>query len=281
MLGRVALFVPASSPAMINSSAAFDADAIIFDLEDAVAISEKDAARELLREALDFLSFKGKNIIIRINSLTTAYWEKDIDYVLKTSADAVMVPKARPSDIKTISSMMDSMDSTMGIVPLIETAASVEEITNIIGASPRVKGILFGAEDYTADMGIERTKEGSEVLYARARLANAIHAFGIEGLDTPFTDTEDIEGLRKDTLQGKSLGYTGKAAINPRQVETIKQLYTPGQDDINYAIKVMKAVRQAGGKGAFSIDGKMIDAPIIARARITLERARIGVNTID
>ncbi|MDK2879791.1 MAG: citrate lyase subunit beta / citryl-CoA lyase [Thermoanaerobacteraceae bacterium] len=281
MIGRVALFVPASSPAMLNSSAAFDADSLIFDLEDAVALSEKDATRELLREALNTLKFDGKTIVVRINSLATDFWEMDMKYIVDTPANAVMIPKAGPAEVKAVSKFLDSKDSEMAIIPLIEMASAVEEITTILGSSPRVKGILFGAEDYTADMGISRTREGDEVYYARARLANAIHAFGVEGLDTPFTDVNDMEGLKNDAMKGKKLGYTGKAAINPRQIEIIKQVYAPTEDEINYALKVINSLKRAGGKGVFAVDGKMIDAPIIARARITLERAGIEVDSVD
>lgn len=281
MLGTVALFVPASSPAMINSSAILDADSLIFDLEDAVALSEKDSARELLREALKSLRFGGKTTIVRINSLTTDFWEKDLEYMKDTPLDAIMIPKAGPREVKTVSKILDKYNSKIAIVPLIETASAVENISTILESSPRVKGILFGAEDYTADMGIKRTKEGEEIYFARARLANAIHAFGVEGLDTPFTDINDMEGLKSDTLKGKSLGYTGKAAINPRQIDIIRQVYAPSEEEIYYALKVIKALKNSSGKGVFAIDGKMIDAPIIARAKNTLKRAGIEVNSVD
>lgn len=281
MLGSVALFVPASSPAMINSSAILDADSLIFDLEDAVALSEKDSARELLREALKSLRFGGKTTIVRINSLTTDFWEKDLEYMKDTPLDAIMIPKAGPREVKTVSKILDKYNSKIAIVPLIETASAVENISAILESSPRVKGILFGAEDYTADMGIKRTKEGEEIYFARARLANAIHAFGVEGLDTPFTDINDMEGLKSDTLKGKSLGYTGKAAINPRQIDIIRQVYAPSEEEIYYALKVIKALKNSSGKGVFAVDGEMIDAPIIARAKNTLKRAGIEVDSVD
>lgn len=281
MLGVVSLFVPASSPAMINSSLAFDADSLIFDLEDSVALSEKDSARELLREALISLDFRGKSVIVRINSINTDFWYKDLEYIKDTPAWAVMVPKAAPDAIRVVSEALDSLGSKLFIVPIVETALGVELLADILRMSPRVKGLLFGAEDYALDMGINRTKEGDEVLFARARIANAVHAFGVEGLDTPFTDVNDMEGLRADALRGKSLGFTGKAAISPRQIEVIREVYLPSREEVEFALRVVKAFKRSGGKGVFTVDGKMVDAPIVAKAKLTLRRAGVEVSELD
>lgn len=281
MLGVVSLFVPAFSPAMINASLAFDCDSLIFDLEDSVALSEKDSARELLREALLNLDFFGKSVIVRINSLDSDLWYKDLEYVVDTPAWGAMVPKASPQGIKAVSDVLDRFESKLFIVPIIETALGVELVIDIIRASSRVKGLLFGAEDYALDMGIRRTKEGEEILFARSRIANAIHAFGMEGLDTPFTDINDMEGLRLDTLKGKSLGYTGKAAINPRQIEVIKKVYLPSEEEVEFALRVLRALKRGEGRGVFIVDGRMVDAPIIARAKLTLRRAGLEVDQVD
>ncbi|MGI6575196.1 MAG: HpcH/HpaI aldolase/citrate lyase family protein [bacterium] len=275
MIGKSALFVPASSPAMLNASRSFNADSLIFDWEDAVDASEKDAARELLIGALKHIPFAGKNLIVRINALTTEYWQDDLIAIDQMEIDTILVPKARPHEIEQLSAWLDERRRDIGLMAIIESALAVEEVKEIILASRRMVGILFGAEDYTADMGIERTKEGSEILYARAKLANAAHAYGIEALDTPFTSIDDLDGLREDTLVGKKLGYTGKAAISPKHVELINKIFLPAEEEIQYALRVMNSVAKAKreGKGAYTLDGKMIDLPIIIRAQKVLERA--------
>jgi citrate lyase subunit beta/citryl-CoA lyase len=277
MIGKAALFVPAASPGMLNSSLSLDADSLMFDLEDAVSLSEKDSARELLKQALEFFDFGEKNIIVRINSMNSPYWEMDIKELPLSKINHIMVPKANPDDIKTLSRLLDEKHTDILLIPLIETAMAVEKIKDIIKSSDRVTAILFGAEDYTADMGIKRTKQGDEILYARGRIANAAHAYGIQAMDTPFTDVNDVDGLRQDAQKARSLGYTAKAAINPRQITTIKQVFAPTQEEIEYAKRVLEAVKKAEqeGKGVFAIDGKMIDAPIIKRAYQTLNDAGV------
>jgi citrate lyase subunit beta/citryl-CoA lyase len=249
----------------------------MFDLEDAVSLSEKDSARELLKQALEFFDFGEKNIIVRINSMNSPYWEMDIKELPLSKINHIMVPKANPDDIKTLSRLLDEKHTDILLIPLIETAMAVEKIKDIIKSSDRVTAILFGAEDYTADMGIKRTKQGDEILYARGRIANAAHAYGIQAMDTPFTDVNDVDGLRQDAQKARSLGYTAKAAINPRQITTIKQVFAPTQEEIEYAKRVLEAVKKAEqeGKGVFAIDGKMIDAPIIKRAYQTLNDAGV------
>jgi citrate lyase subunit beta/citryl-CoA lyase len=284
MLGKSALFVPASSPAMLNAARSFASDALIFDLEDAVDPQEKDAARELLIGALNQITFPDKNIIIRINAQDSLYWQEDLRAILQMKIDTIMVPKARPRDIQNLSTWLDKHKRPeVALMAIIETALAVEEVVQIIRASDKMAGILFGAEDYTADLGIERTKEGDEILYARARLANAAHAYGVEALDTPYTTIDDLEGLREDTLVGKKLGYTGKAAINPRHVDVINEIYLPTEEEIQYARRVMASVARAKreGKGAYTLDGKMVDLPIINRARKVLEQAGLKEDVTD
>lgn len=253
MIGKSALFMPSSSPSMLNAACACNADSLIFDLEDSVAADEKDAARDLLKEALNHLYIIGKNIIVRINALSTDYWKKDIEAVVDTKINTILIPKARPDDIKNISDLLNSHNTNINLMALIESAVSVEEITDIIKASKRVIDILFGAEDYTSDLGIERSQEGSEIFYARARLANAAHAYGIEALDTPFTILDDFEGLKEDTLKGKKLGYTGKASINPRHIDLINKIYTPSEKEVEYALRVINSVERAQKKAKVPI----------------------------
>lgn len=275
MIGRSALFIPASSPGMINASMMLEADTLVFDLEDAVSIGEKDAARDLLGRALYLL--EKKNVVIRINSLSSHFWKDDINLVMKSKVQGLLLPKATPADVKLIADMLQENRPDIMLIPLIETARAVEEIIEIIKSSPLVCGIFFGAEDYCLSMGIKRTKESNEITYARARLANAIKAFGIEGIDTPYTDAEDVMGLEQDAVLAKSFGFTGKAAINPRQINTINKVFSAQQKDVEQALRIIKAMEKAeqSGKGVFQLDGQMIDAPIVERARKIIERAQM------
>jgi citrate lyase subunit beta / citryl-CoA lyase len=275
MIGRTALFIPASSPGMLSAAVTVEADSLIFDLEDAVSIGEKDAARDLLARALPL--FKRKSgILVRINPLFTPYGREDIDMVLAMKINSIVLPKATPGDVAELALLLGDQRPDITIIPLIETARSVEEISDIIRSSPRVIAIIFGAEDYSLSLGVQRTKENNEIFYARTRLANAASAFGIEALDTPFTDVDDPEGLKIDAQQAKALGYTGKAAINPRQIEVLNAVFAPKKAEIDQAVRIINAMEKAlqQGKGVFQLDGKMIDAPIVERAKKLIEQVK-------
>lgn len=283
-LRRTMLFMPGNNPSMIQNADILGADSIILDLEDAVSLTEKDSARVLVREAIKSLDFSGVELIVRINPLSTIYAQDDIAEIAKAKPDTILVPKACEEDIKFVSDKLDKIEAENGyevgsikLVALIESAYGVENVYSIIGASDRVNGVLLGGEDLAADMGIKRTKEGSEVFYARNKVATACKALGVSSIDTPFTDTNDYEGLRKDTARAKSLGMSGKAAINPRQIDDIHDVYAPTADEINHAKRVMEAKEKADseGLGVFSLDGKMVDMPIINRAIATLDLADI------
>ncbi len=283
-LRRTMLFMPGNNPSMIQNADILGADSIILDLEDAVSLTEKDSARILVREAIKTLNFENVELIVRINPIDTMFAEKDIIAIGKVKPDTILVPKATEEDIIKVSEMLDQIEDEMKfnkgeikLIALIESAYGVENVYNIIKASERVNGVLLGGEDLAADMGIKRTKEGNEVFYARNKVATACKALRVSSIDTPFTDTNDCIGLKEDTRKAKSLGMTGKAAINPRQVDDIHEVYSPSEGEINHAKRVVEAKDKAEseGLGVFSLDGKMIDAPIINRAKATLELADI------
>ena len=156
---------------------------------------------------------------------------------------------------------------------LIETAVGLENVYNVINSSKRVAGVLLGGEDLTTDLGIKRTKEGEEIFYARNKVATACRALKVDSIDTPFTDTNDFEGLTRDTSKAKSLGLTGKSAINPRQIDAIHSVFAPTEAELKQALRILDAMENAKkeGKGVFSLDGKMVDAPIITRAARMVE----------
>ena len=280
---RSMLFLPGNNPNMLINGNCLGSDAVIFDLEDAVSPAEKDAARILVRNTMRYMDFRGCEIIVRINSIDTPYWKADIDAILPYRPALILLPKTGTAqDILAADAYMTEVEAklgfennTVGLMPLIETALGVENAFAISTASSRVRALFLGAEDLTADLRCKRTKEGREIEYARTRLVMAARAAGIDVYDTPFTDVNDDEGIVVDATLAKALGFSGKASISPRHVEVINQVFSPSQADIDYAYEVMDAIAlaKAQGKGAISLKGKMIDAPIVARAEQTIAMA--------
>ena len=280
---RSMLFIPGNTPNLVVNSPYLGADAIIFDLEDAVSPGEKDAARILVRNTLRYLDLGGRETIVRINAIDTDYWQKDVEEMVAQGPDLLMLPKSsRPEDVQTVDEAITRAEERAGarhrirLMPLIETALGVENAYAIATASPRVAALFLGAEDLTADLRCQRTKEGREIEYARTRLVTAARAADIDVYDTPFTDVNDDEGAWRDAETARALGFTGKASISPRHIQAINTVFSPSQEEVDYAYEVMEAIRMAKeqGRGAIALRGKMIDAPIVARARRTLEMAR-------
>ena len=279
---RSMLFLPGNNPNMLINAASLMADAVIFDLEDAVSPAEKDAARILVRNTMRYTDLSACEVIVRINSVDTPYWKADIDAILPEGPGLILLPKTSgASDVKTVSDYMSEVEArvgmnvgTVGIMPLIETALGVEN-SFAIASADRVRALFLGGEDLTADLQCKRTKEGKEIEYARTRLVVAARAAGVDVYDTPFTDVNDDEGIVTDTMLAKSLGFTGKASISPRHVEVINEIFSPTAAEIDYAYEVIEAINlaKAQGKGAISLRGKMIDAPIVARAERTIAMA--------
>lgn len=273
---RSMLFLPGNNPNMLINGNCLGSDAVIFDLEDAVAPSQKDAARILVRNTLKYMDFRGCERIVRINSIGTPYWKEDLKQILPYKPDLILLPKTETAeDVCKVDDFMTELGSETGLMALIETAWGVENAFQIATASPRLKALFLGAEDLTADLRCKRTKEGREIEYARHRLVVAARAAGVDVYDTPFTDVNDDEGIVTDATYAKSLGFTGKASISPRHVEVINAVFSPTQKEIDYAYEVMEAIALAKkqGKGAIALYGKMIDAPIVNRAMQTISMA--------
>ena len=280
---RSMLFLPGNNPNMLINGNCLGADAIIFDLEDAVSPAEKDAARILVRNTMRYMDFRGCEIIVRINSIDTPYWKQDINEILPYQPGLILLPKTgSAADILEADAYITEAEKKLGVapgsvglMPLIETAMGVENAFQIATATKRVKALFLGAEDLTADLQCKRTKEGREIEYARTRLVVAARAAGVDVYDTPFTDVNDDAGIVTDAELAKALGFTGKASISPRHVEVINSVFSPTQKDVDYAYEVMEAIRLAKeqGKGAIALHGKMIDAPIVARAQRTIDMA--------
>ena len=280
---RSMLFLPGNTPNIIVNGEILGADAVILDLEDAVAPAEKDSARILVRNAIKYMGFGKCEVIVRINAIDTPYWQKDLDAIIPVRPSLIMPPKTScAADVLAVDAYIAQLEEklgmpqeSVGLIPLIETALGVENAFQIASACKRVKAIFLGGEDLTADLRCKRTKEGHEIAYARSRMVCAARAAGVEVYDTPFTDVNDDEGIYVDAQYAKSLGFTGKSAISPRHVKAINEVFSPSMKDIDYAYEVMEAIRigKEQGKGAVSLRGKMIDAPIVSRARQTIAAA--------
>ena len=289
---RSMLFLPGNNPNMLINGNCLGADAAIFDLEDAVAPAEKDAARILVRNTMRYMDFRDCERIVRINSTDTPYWKADLEAVMPQKPELILLPKTGSSkDTLEVDAYMTELEqklgfttNTVGLMPLIETALGVENAFQIAASTRRVQALFLGAEDLTADLQCKRTKEGREIEYARARLVVAARAAGVDVYDTPFTDVNDDAGILEDAALAKSLGFTGKASISPRHVEVINRVFSPTLQEIDYAYEVMDAIAQAKaqGKGAIALRGKMIDAPIVARAERTIAMAEaLGLDRRD
>jgi len=280
---RSLLFLPGNNPNMLINAACLGADAVIFDLEDAVSPDEKDAARILVRNTIRYIDLAQSEVIVRTNSVDTEYFKKDIETILPQKPAFFLIPKVNSAAdiafadeyITECEKKYSQKEGTTGIIALIETALGVEKAYEIATSSKRVGALFLGAEDLTSDLRCVRTRGGREIEYSRSRLVCAARAAGIEVYDTPFVDVNDDEGIYEDAKTAKALGFSGKASISPRHIGAINEVFSPTPDEIEYAYEVVEAIQRAKaqGKGAIALRGKMIDAPIVARAERTIKEA--------
>ena len=283
-LRRSLLYVPGNMPSMLQNIPLFQCDAVQIDLEDAVPLAEKDAARILVRRFLDNYKQRNKEILVRINGLDTKWALDDLKMVLPALPDGIRLPKAdSPEVVEHLDTMLTEYEEELGIevghfkiLPSIETAEGVLNAPKTAKASDRLIGLAFGAEDYTATMEINRTKTGEELFNARMNVLWGAKAAGIQAIDSIFADVNDMESLRKETELIKKLGFTGKCMINPRQIDIIHDVFAPKQEEVDYALEVIEAIKRARemGTGVISLKGKMIDRPVVVRAARVLNTAR-------
>ena len=282
-LRRSLLYVPGNMPGMLQNIPVFEADGVMIDLEDAVPLAEKDAARLLTRNFLRFYTQRNKEMFVRINALDTPYADADLREVLPALPDGIRLPKAdTPEIVERLDTLLTEQEEKLGlaighfkIIPSIESAQGVLNCVETAKASQRIVALAFGAEDYTASMEIDRTKTGEELFSARTQVVWAAKAAGIQAIDSIFSDVNDMEALRAETLLVKRLGYTGKSLVNPRQIEVIHEVFRPTAAEIHNAVEVMEAIKRARemGTGVISLRGKMVDAPVVMRAARTLRTA--------
>jgi citrate lyase subunit beta/citryl-CoA lyase len=277
-------------PGMLQNIPVFDADGVMIDLEDAVPLGEKDAARVLARNFLRMFTDRSKEIFVRINGLDTKYALDDLREVLPSRPDGIRLPKAdEPEVVERLDTLLteyeERLDLEIGyfsIMPSIESAVGVLNCVKTAQASRRLVALAFGAEDYTASMEIERTRGGEELLGARMQIVLAAKAAGLQAIDSVFADANDMDGLRADTELVKRLGFTGKSLVNPRQIEVVHEVFRPKREEIDHALEVMEAIQRARemGTGVASLRGKMVDAPVVKRAARTI-RTAVAFGLID
>ncbi|MBK9516301.1 MAG: HpcH/HpaI aldolase/citrate lyase family protein [Anaeromyxobacter sp.] len=282
-LRRSLLYVPGNMPSMLQNIPIFAADAVIIDLEDAVPLGEKDAARRLVRRFLETYLDRRQEVLVRINPLDTTWGAQDLAEVLPALPDGIRLPKAdTPEIVERLDTLLTEHEEALGlevgrfrVLPSIESALGVINCIDIAATSPRILGLAFGAEDYTASMEIERSKGGEELFNARSRVVWAAKAAGVQAIDSIFADVKDMDGFRRETELVKALGYTGKSLVNPRQIEAVHEVFAPKAEEIEYALAVVDAIQRARqmGTGVISLGGKMVDAPVVKRAMRVLRTA--------
>ena len=283
-LRRTMLFVPGSNAGMIKDAGIYGADSLMFDLEDAVAISEKDSARLLVYNAVKTLDYGKTEIVVRINPLSSPYGRDDIEAMVRAGVDVIRLPKTETKeDIEDVEAVIEEVEKKIGrevgstkMMAAVEGALGVVNAYSIATASSRLIGIALGAEDYVTNMKTKRYPDGMELLGARTQLIIAARAAGIYALDTVYSNVDNEEGFRREVELIKQLGFDGKSVINPRQIKPVHEIYSPTEMEIKKSIDIVTAAKEAEkqGLGVISLNGKMIDKPIIDRASRVLQLAK-------
>jgi citrate lyase beta subunit len=276
--------MPGDDRHKIEKATTLGVDCVCMDMEDGVAITQKTEARAVIAQAMKELDFGSSERCIRINSVGSGFEKYDLAAAVATNPDAVVVPKVETGQqVRAISEYIEVYERS-GKKPLggirmlvgVETAKGILNLKEIAEADRRLEAIIFGAEDYAASIGATRTKEATEVLYARSAVVTACAANDLQAIDMVYIDFHNIEGLRAESEQGARLGFSGKQIIHPNQVVPVQEAFTPSAEAIEYAQRVVEAftASQRQGRGAFALDGKMIDMPLLKSAQKVLDRAR-------
>ncbi len=288
-LRRTMLFVPGNNPGMMQDAHIYGSDSIMFDLEDSVSLKEKDAARILVYNALKTIDYNRKELVVRVNPLSTPYGLSDIEAMVHAGVHVIRLPKTETAkDIIDVENEISRVEKSMGIeVGTTKMMAAIEGAMGVINAyaiavsSKRLVAMALGAEDFVADLKTTRSKDGIELLFARSQIILAARAAGIDAIDTVFSDVNDADGLMEETRLIKQLGFDGKSVINPRQIALIHKVFTPTEAEVTKARRIIYALKQAEekGSGVIALDGKMIDRPIVIRAQRIIDLS-IAANTL-
>lgn len=279
-LRRTMMYVPGNNPGMVKDAHIYGADSIMFDLEDSVSLNEKDAARFLVYNALKNIDYEGTETVVRINGLDTPFGMEDLEAIVRAEPDVIRLPKTeKAQDVIEVERYVERIEKEAGIpvgktklMAAVESAIGVINAYEIATSSSRLMGIAIGAEDYVTDLKTTRSPEGIELLAGRSQVLLAARAAGIYAFDTVYSDVDNEEGFINEVKLIKQLGFDGKSVINPRQIDPVHAIYTPSEKEIEKSIRIIRAAKDAEkrGSGVVSLNGKMIDKPIIERAQRVL-----------
>jgi citrate lyase beta subunit len=283
-LRRSFLYMPGTDWRKIEKAATeLDADSVCLDLEDGVALNAKAEARETVVRALQTLTFRRTEKLVRINSLDSGFADEDLAITLPAHPDGIVVPKVRSGQhVQWLHEQLSSAEQRHGwrggslkMILIIESALGIVHLGEIVKASPRIVALVFGAEDFAGDIGAVRTREAFEVLYARSKVVTYAKARGLQAIDIVYADFRDPDGFSAESKQGMGMGYTGKQLIHPNQIRLIHAVYMPTEEEITHARRVVEVhkAHQQSGTGAFALDGKMVDMPVVKQAELVLQRA--------
>jgi citrate lyase subunit beta/citryl-CoA lyase len=283
-LRRTMMFLPGSNASMVRDAYIYGADSIMFDLEDAVAITEKDSARLLVHNAIKTIDYGKTELVVRVNGLDTPFGRDDIEAMVRAGVHVIRLPKTeRKEDIHAVEAVIEEVERKIGrevgstkMMAAIEGPIGVINAYEIATASKRLMGIALGAEDYVTSMKTKRYPDGMELLGARTQIVIAARAAGINAIDTVYTDVDNEEGFRREVKMIKQLGFDGKSVINPRQIPHVNEIYAPTPEEIKKSADVVRAANDAKerGLGVIALNGKMIDKPIVDRAERVLQLAK-------
>jgi citrate lyase subunit beta/citryl-CoA lyase len=279
-LRRSRLYLPGNEPKYFINAGLHEPDGLILDLEDSVAPTQKDAAQLLVRNALRSVDFYGGERMVRINQLPKGL--DDLKFIVPHNVHVILIPKCESTEqVKEVEKEVDTLKKEHNIkseiyfMPIIESAKGIIKSFEIASASKNNCSLAIGLEDYTADIGTQRTEEGKESYFARSMVVNAARAVGIQPIDTVYSDVSNMEGLRQSVIEAKALGFEGKGCIHPRQVKVVHEAFAPKNEEIEKAKKIVLAFEEAKkkGLGVVSLGSKMIDPPVVKRAIKTIELA--------
>lgn len=276
------MFVPGNNPAMMADAHIYGPDSIMLDLEDSVSMAEKDTARLLVYNALKSVDYGDTEMVVRINPLNTPYGKKDVEAMVKAGVHVIRMPKTETAEeVREVEREIEKVEKEIGclgrtrIMAAIESALGVVNAYDIATASDRMMGIALGAEDYCANLKTQRSQSGDELRLARQTIVVAARAAGIDALDTVYSNLNDMETFRNEVEYIKTLGFDGKSIINPRQIEIVNDVFAPKPKEIEKACAIVAAIKEAEkkGSGVISLNGKMIDRPVVIRAQRTINLA--------
>ncbi|MDP0488732.1 MAG: CoA ester lyase [Fusobacterium sp. JB021] len=281
---RTMLFSPANNPKMLTMAHLYGSDCVIFDLEDAIKYSEKDAARDLFAEALKTIDYGETEIFARINPLYTEFGEKDVRVLVPAGLRNMRLAMTdTPEQIKELDILLTEVEKEHGIKvgsckiqASLETPTAIKNAYEIAKASDRVVTMSFGAEDFTRTLGAERTKEGKEIFVARSMVVMAAAMAGIDAIDTVWAHLADIEGFKEEVKSSINMGFSGKSCIHPSQIKIIHNIFTPTEEEIAKSLVIVKAAEEADieNGGVIQVNGKMIDIPVISKAQKVVRLAK-------